>query len=308
MRRTAGAAAAAASEEPAGAAAARFSHEDDPIELSDEEEWQRPAPAGPPAPPAAGGPSARHVIDLLSDEEEVEEGGGAGAGAPGPVGARRAPLPRSAAVDPPAPEGAPASRSPAEAVNRAGARARESARATREGPGGARSPPAAGTPAPAAPRPPTLVGMWERSARRQEEAAGRGEKKEPVVLKRSCPCRKGDCAVLKVRKSGKNFGREFFRCPHYRDPNLDCGYFAWKGPDFPTARAGKEKPVSRFGEGRSAGRRRGAKRQRTHAPAQGPYATGEREAAVDLGWQAGAPGGGWEGMGAMGDGVDVDAL
>ncbi len=149
--------------------------------------------------------------------------------------------------------------------------------------------------------------MWERSVRQAEEAAGRGEKKEPVVLRRSCPCRNGDCVVLKVRKTGGNFGREFFRCPQYRNPNQDCGYFAWKDPA-PIGKAGKKKQVSRFGEGRSAGRRRGAKRKRSHAPATGPYATGEREAAVDLGWHAGAPGGGWEGMGAMGDGVDVDAL
>ena len=285
---------ATASEEPSGVAGARFSAEHDPIELSDEDEGRPPAPAGPPAPQAgAGGPSERlfdlEIVDLVSDSDEEREE------APGPSGARQAQLPRSWAAEPPAPKVAAPTHLPAEGAARGGA--------------GARPPPATGTPASAAPGPPTLVGMWERSVRRDEEAAGRGEKKEPVVLKRSCPCRNGDCVVIKVRKSGSNFGREFFRCPQYRDPNHDCGYFAWKGP-VPTAgkTTSKEKPVSRFGEGRSAGRRRGAKRQRTHAPAMGPYARGEREAAVDLGWNAGAPGGGWEGMGAMGDGVDVDAL
>ena len=152
--------------------------------------------------------------------------------------------------------------------------------------------------------------MWERSAKKAEE---RGGKPEPVVLKRSCPCRQGDCEVLTVRKEGSNKGRQFFRCPHHRDKDRDCGYFSWKDPA-PRANGPKPKqsrPVSRFGEGRDAARRRGARGRPARvqlASAAGPYSSSAREAAVDVGWGRGGAEGGWEGVGLAGEGLDVDAL
>ena len=264
------------------------------------------------APPPSPAPAAGDVIDLVSDSDSEEREAAAPAGVPHlsvglfPSGrpAKRARTQAQAPAAPRPPASAPAflARDFLDSVLvGAGPRSPPSGPLAADGTGTGTGTRGAST----------LVGMWERSAKRAEE---RGGKRDPVVLKRSCPCRQGDCEVLTVRKEGSNQGRQFFRCPRHGDADRDCGYFAWKGPA-PRATGPPPKPqsrpVSRFGEGRDAARRRGVRGRSARgqgASAAGPYSSSGREAAVDVGWGRGGAGGGWEGVGVAGEGLDVDAL
>ncbi|CAN1275325.1 hypothetical protein LINPERPRIM_LOCUS15666 [Linum perenne] len=44
---------------------------------------------------------------------------------------------------------------------------------------------------------------------------------------RGARCRHHSVAVINVAGTPNNMGRSFYRCPYWRDRNVDCGFFRW---------------------------------------------------------------------------------
>ncbi|CAN1185702.1 hypothetical protein LINPERHAP2_LOCUS37719 [Linum perenne] len=44
---------------------------------------------------------------------------------------------------------------------------------------------------------------------------------------RGTRCKHHSVAVVNVAGTPNNMGRSFYRCPYWRDRNVDCGFFRW---------------------------------------------------------------------------------
>ncbi|CAN0887415.1 hypothetical protein LINGRAHAP2_LOCUS15609 [Linum grandiflorum] len=40
-------------------------------------------------------------------------------------------------------------------------------------------------------------------------------------------CKHGECDVVNISSTGRNPGRKFFRCRHWKDKASDCDFFKW---------------------------------------------------------------------------------